>query len=179
MNPVLTITTATAFAVLLAACGGGTGMPGPSSANNDTGPPPTFTGTGVDSNPNTGTGMSGMGTTVVSWRVTQSGANVTGTVTTQSTDAPGTCASCHRSRAGTLTGTISGTTLTWTAKFPANPADDPTPSCGATLTGTIPDITADSVSGTYSGADTCEGQYANGTLTMARAPAPAPPSSGM
>jgi hypothetical protein len=36
----------------------------------------------------------------------------------------------------------------------------------------------DSVSGTYSGADVCEGQYTNGTLTMARAPAPAP-SPGM
>jgi hypothetical protein len=133
----------------------------------------------MDANANTGASGTGMGTTIVSWRVTQSGASVTGTVTTQSTDAPGTCASCHRSRTGALTGTISGTTLTWTATFPADPGNDPTPACAATLTGTIPDITADSVSGTYSGADTCEGQYTNGTLTMARTPEPAPPSSGM
>ena len=177
MSSVLTITTATAFAVFLVACGAGTGMPDAMSA--DAGPPPTFTGTGVDSNPNTGAAGTGMGTTVVSWTVTQNGANVSGTVTTQSTDSPGTCASCHRSRTGALTGTLSGTTLTWTAKFPADPAHDPTPSCEATLTGTIPDITVNSVSGTYSGADVCEGQYTNGTLTMARAPAPAPPSSGM
>ena len=159
----------------LASCGGGMGLPGPNSASNNTsGPPPTFEGTGVDSNPNTGS-SGGMGTTVVSFTMMQSGPTVSGTVTTQSTDAPGTCASCHRSRTGTLSGTISGGTLTWTASFPADPAHDPTPSCSATLSGTIPDIAANSVSGTYSGADTCEGQYTQGSLTMARqAPAPMP-----
>jgi hypothetical protein len=115
--------------------------------------------------------------TNVTWKVTQTGTNVSGTVTTQSID-PATghefCNSCHRSRTGTLSGTISGTVLTWTATFPADPARDPTPSCGATLTGTISDITADSVSGTYSGKDDCEGDYTNGTLTMARPPAPGP-----
>lgn len=173
MKPVLKIITAAALAALLASCGGGTGMPGPSSASNGaSGPPPTFEGTGTDTNPNTGS-SGGMGTTVVSFTMMQSGPNVSGTVTTRSTDAPGTCASCHRSRTGTLSGTISGTTVNWTATFPADPAHDPTPACAATLSGTISDVTADSVSGTYSGADTCEGQYTNGSLTMARqAPGP-------
>ena len=71
----------------LASCGGGMGMPGPNSASNNTsGPPPTFEGTGVDSNPNTGS-SGGMGTTVVSFTMMQSGPTVSGTVTTQSTDA--------------------------------------------------------------------------------------------
>lgn len=172
MKPVPKIITV-ALAALTASCGGGTGMPGANSTNGGTSaPPPTFEGTGVDSNANTGS-SGGMGTTVVSFTMMQSAATVSGTVTTQSTDAPGTCASCHRSRTGTLSGTISGGTLSWTATFPADPAQDPTPSCTATLSGTIPDITADSVSGTYSGADTCEGQYTNGSLAMARkAPGP-------
>jgi hypothetical protein len=168
MKPVLSICMIGALALLAVSCGAGSGMPEAISASNDAGPPPTFTGTGVDSNPNTGASATGTGTTVVTWRMTQAGASVTGTVTTQSTDAPGTCASCHRSRTGALSGTISGTTLTWTASFPANTANDPTPTCSATLTGTISDITANSVDGPYSGQDACEGLYSNGTLTMAR-----------
>jgi hypothetical protein len=109
----------------------------------------------------------------VSFTMMQSGPTVSGTVTTQSTDAAGTCASCHRSRTGTLTGTISGGTLSWTATFPADPAHDPTPTCTATLSGDISDITANSVSGTYKGNDSCEGPVTDGSLTMARhAPGP-------
>jgi len=176
VKQVLTLVTAAAIAAMEASCGGGMGMPAANPMSSGAGePPPTFTGTGMDSNSNTGAPGTGIGTTVVSWRVTQSGANVSGTVTTQSTDAPGTCASCHRSRTGTLSGTVTGTTLNWTATFPADPSHDPTPICSATLTGTIPDITANSLSGTYSGSDTCEGQYTNGTLAMTRAPQPAPP----
>jgi hypothetical protein len=165
---------AAVLTALVISCGAGSGMPDASLGAGGPGDPPTFTGTGVDSNPNTGAAGTGIGTTVVSWKVTQAGASVSGTVTTQSTDAPGTCASCHRTRTGTLSGTISGTTLNWTASFPADPAKDPTPSCAATLTGTIVDITADSVSGTYTGQDSCEGQYSSGTLTMARTPPPGP-----
>jgi hypothetical protein len=174
MKPLLTNALIAAFAVPVVSCGAGSGMPDMNPANSGPPePPPTFTGTGVDSNPNTGAASTGLGTTVVTWRMTQDGANVSGTVTTQSTDAPGTCASCHRSRTGALTGTISGTALTWTVSFPENAASDPTPSCASTLTGTIADITASSVSGPYSGSDACEGQYTNGSLTMARA-APGP-----
>jgi hypothetical protein len=171
MKPVPTIIITAALAAL-ASCGGGNGMPGAKLASD--GPPPTFAGTGIDSNPNTGAAGTGTGTTVVTFTMMQSGATVSGTVTTQSTDAPGTCASCHRSRTGMLSGTISGTTLKWTASFPVDPAHDPTPSCGAKLTGEISDITADSMSGTYSGQDDCEGQYSKGTLTMSRQ-APAAP----
>lgn len=173
MKPVPKII-ASALAALAASCGGGTGMPGPNSMSGGaSGPPPMFEGIGTDTNPNTGSSGTGTGTTVVSFTMMQSGTTVSGTVTTQSTEAPGTCASCHRSRTGTLSGKITGTTLTWTATFPADAAHDPTPSCSATLSGTISDISADSVSGPYSGTDTCEGKYTNGLLTMARqAPAP-------
>jgi len=171
MRPVLTIITATLFAVLAVACGAGTGSPEQQSQQD---PQQILTGTGVDSNSNTGANGTPIGTMLVTWKLTQTAENVLGTVTTQSTDLPGTCASCHRSRTGALSGTISGTTLTWTVSFPADPANDPTPSCTATLHGAISDITQDSPSGPYSGQDSCEGLYTDGTLTLARALQPAP-----
>jgi len=173
MKPVLTIITATASAVLAVACGAGSGPPEQQRDQQQV-PQQILTGTGVDSNSNTGANGTPIGTTVVTWKLTQTGSDVSGTVTTQSTDLPGTCASCHRSRTGTLSGTIAGTTLTWTVSFPADAANDPTPSCMATLHGTISDITQNSPSGLYSGQDSCEGLYTDGTLTLARALQPAP-----
>jgi hypothetical protein len=185
MRPILTIITAAAFAALEVACGAGSGPPEQQSqqgpgAGQPAGPPlvnatVVLTGTGVDSNETNAANSIPIATTIVTWKLTQTGANVSGTVTTQSID-PATghefCNSCHRSRTGTLSGTVSGTTLTWTVFFPADAANDPTPSCTATLSGTISDITGNSPSGSYSGQDTCEGLYSNGTLTLAHQPGP-------
>jgi hypothetical protein len=177
MRPVLTIITAAAFAAL-AACGAGSGMPEQQSQQSPAQQPQQepkaiLTGTGVDSNETNTANTIPIVTTIVTWKLAQTGANVSGTVTTQSID-PATghefCNSCHRSRTGTLSGTMSGTTLTWTASFPADPANDPTPSCTATLSGTISDITGNSPSGSYSGQDSCEGAFTGGTLTLAPAP---------
>jgi hypothetical protein len=177
MKPVLTIITATAFAVLAVACGAGSGPPEEQSQQDpQQDPRQVLTGTGVDSNETNAANNIPIATTIVTWKLTQTGENVSGTVTTQSTDLPGptACNSCHRSRTGTLSGTLSGTTLTWTASFPADAANDPTPSCAATLNGTISDITENSPSGLYSGQDSCEGLYTDGTLALARVPQPAP-----
>lgn len=184
MKPVLTIIIATALAASVISCGSGDGSTASSSSGSA--PPPsgspvapaqpvgvtgTWIGTGVDSNAKTG--LSGTtivpGTTIVTWTLTQTDASVSGTVTTQSTDPPGTCNSCHRSRTGTLSGTIAGTTLTWTLSFPADAAHDPTPICTATLTGTV-SIAEKSLGGPYTGDDLCEEQFLNGTLTLARQP---------
>jgi len=169
MKSVLTIVTITAFAVLAVACGAGSG---PSEQQE---PQQILAGTAVDSNDNTNNSIP-IATTNVTWKLTQTGDSVSGTVTTQSIDPAGPtfCNSCHRSRTGTLSGTISGTTLTWTASFPADAANDPTPSCTATLHGTISDITQDSPSGSYSGQDSCEGLYTGGTLTLVSKLQPAP-----
>ena len=182
MKPVLTIVTATAFAVLAVACGTGSGAPESQQdpqqnpqQNPQQEPQQVLTGTSVDSNETNLANGIPIATTIVTWKLTQTGDSVSGTVTTQSTDpGPTACNSCHRSRTGTLSGTISGTTLTWTASFPADAANDPTPSCTATLNGTIPDITANSPSGSYSGQDACEGLYTGGTLTLASKLQPAP-----
>src|SRR4249920_1427212 len=96
MRPVLTIITAAAFSAL-ATCGASSEIPktaSPTSASSPPTPPAidlagTWAGTGVDSNSNTGAN----GTTIVTWTVTQTGADVSGTVTTQSLDPMGT--TCH------------------------------------------------------------------------------------
>jgi len=176
MKPVLTIITASAFAVLTVACGAGSGPPEEQSQQDlPQDPRQVLTGTGVDSNDNINNSIP-IAMMNVTWKLTQTGANVSGTMTTQSIDPQGPqfCNSCHRSRTGTLSGTISGTTLTWTASFPADAANDPTPSCTATLNGTISDITGNSPSGPYSGEDSCEKLYTDGTLTLAPGLQPAP-----
>ena len=181
MKPVLTIITSTAFALLALACGAGSGPPDEASPSGGSPAEPsqgvslgTWVGTGVDSNEKTGVNSgTPIGTTIVTWTFRQTDASVSGTVTTQSTDAPSTtCNSCHRSRTGTLSGTIDGTTLTWTISFPADGFLDPTPQCPATLTGTVSlsEITEGSLSGLYTGEDKCEGQILGGTVTMARQP---------
>lgn len=177
MKPVLTIVAATAFAVMAVACGAGSGpLEEQSQLDPQQDPREILTGTGVDSNETNAANSIPIATTIVTWKLTQTGANVSGTVTTQSIDPAGHtfCNSCHRSRTGSLSGTISGTTLTWTASFPADAANDPTPSCTATLNGTISDITGNSPSGVYSGQDSCEGLYTDGSLTLARSLQPGP-----
>ena len=65
---------------------------------------------------------------------------------------------------------MAGSTLTLTMFFAAGGAGDPTPACTATLTGTASRLGADTLTAAYSGADSCEGPFLNGTLVMARHP---------
>ena len=125
----------------------------------------------MDSNANTGANSG----TTVTWSLAQTDASVSGTVTSQSVEAPNTsCVSCHRNKTGTLTGTIVGSTLNLTLSFPAgNPAANPndvTPICAANLTGTLTGISQGTLTGSYTGSDSCEGAIVNGTLTMTRQP---------
>jgi hypothetical protein len=116
-----------------------------------------------------GTANDSQGTTVVSWALSQDGSAVSGTVTTRAVNpTDGSCSSCHRNKSGTVTATASGNTLTLTMAFAAGVNGDPTPACSATLTGTASTVAADQISGTYSGSDTCEGRFNDGTLTLSR-----------
>jgi hypothetical protein len=114
-------------------------------------------------------GMDSQGATRVTWTLTQSGDSVAGTVKTQAVDpADGSCGSCHRNKSGTFTGTLSGGTVRLTMFFAAGVDGDPTPACTATLSGSTSAIAADQLSAIYSGSDSCEGAFDNGSLTMAR-----------
>ena len=157
MQVTLAVLSATALALLAISCGGSPAAPlaAPSPSVDLAG---TWDGTGVDS----------QGATTVTWALRQTGTSVSGTVATKSADADGSCNSCHRNKTGTFSGTIAGTTLALTIFFAAGVDGDPTPACTATLTGTATSTVADMLTTAYSGADSCEGQFLNGTLVMAR-----------
>jgi hypothetical protein len=114
-----------------------------------------------------GTGTDSQGATSVTWTLTQSGDSVSGTVRTQAVDPnDGSCNSCHRNKSGTVTGTITGTSVSEGLFFAAGADGDPTPICSQTLDGSASRSNDGRIVGTYSGADTCEGQLANGTLSL-------------
>jgi hypothetical protein len=109
------------------------------------------------------------GPTTVSWILTQSGANISGTVHTNAVNPDdGSCSSCHRNKSGTVTGTLSGSTLTLTMFFAAGGDGDPTPACSATLNVSSTSVSATNVVSAYAGSDTCEGAFTNGAMMMKR-----------
>jgi hypothetical protein len=160
----MTLTPAPAFALALVAlsvsCGGSPAVPISPTAVT---PPQTSTLTGAWS----GTGTDSQGATTVAWMLTQTGNTVSGTVRTQAVSPnDGSCNSCHRNKTGTVSGTISGTEASLQMFFAAGADGDPTPICSQMLDVSASRADSTKIVGTYSGADTCEGQLANGTLTM-------------
>ncbi|MBI3490881.1 MAG: hypothetical protein HY047_03685 [Acidobacteria bacterium] len=154
MRPALLVVSAT-FAIT-AAISCGASVTSPTQANDLSG---MWRGTGVDS----------QGATIVTWALTQTGANVSGAVKTQAVDPnDGSCSSCHRNKSGTFSGSIDGTTLMLTMHFAAGADGDPTPACTATLSGTASTAVANQLAAVYSGADSCEGPFLNGSLPMTR-----------
>ena len=118
-----------------------------------------------------GTAVDSQGAMFVTWALTQTGNAVSGTVNTRAVHPlDGSCSSCHRSKSGTISGTISGTTLTLTMFFAAGGGGDPTPACSATLSGTAESFAEDTLIAAYTGGDTCEGPFNGGMLPMARHP---------
>jgi hypothetical protein len=115
-----------------------------------------------------GTESDRLGPAILTWTLTHSGSDVSGSVVMRPVDpADGSCASCHKSKVGTVTGMLSGSTLTLLMKFPEGGTGDPTPACSITLNATLPDISDTTASGTYTGTDPCEGVF-DGTIEMKR-----------
>ncbi|HEY2904328.1 MAG TPA: hypothetical protein VGJ29_00405 [Vicinamibacterales bacterium] len=151
------------FVALSVSCAHSPAAPTEQSANTPPPPAPASTLTGTWS----GTGADSQGMTTVTWTLTQTGESVSGTVRTQAVDpTDGSCNSCHRNKSGTVTGMMSGTSVSLRMFFAAGADGDPTPICSQTLDGIAARSDAGRIVGTYSGADTCEGQLANGTLAM-------------
>jgi hypothetical protein len=111
-----------------------------------------------------------MGTIKMIWGLDQTGPAVSGTVTMEAVDAPGSCNACHRNKTGTFSGTIDGTTLAMTMSFPTGGDGDATPACSATLIGTASNVATTPLTAVYSGVDSCEPPASNGTLVMTHAP---------
>lgn len=104
----------------------------------------------------TATDSSGPGS--VTMQVTQSGADVSGTVTMSVTTITGR---------GTLAGTVSGSTIRLTITIPAGGFDAPFASCTATVSGDG-QATATSITATYSGTNSCSGPVTKGELTLSK-----------
>ena len=118
----------------------------------------------------TGTESDRLGPALLTWTLSQTGTVVWGTAEMRPVDAAdGSCASCHKSKIGNVTGTVSGWTITLTMFFPAGGQGDPTPACSIRLNGGNARVTAAGISGTYAGSDPCEGTF-DGTMTLARKP---------
>ena len=104
----------------------------------------------------TATDSSGPGT--ISAQVTQTGTDLTGTVTMTVTGASTT-------GRGTLTGTLSGSTIRATITVPAGGFDAPYGSCNASVTADG-QASASSITATYSGTNSCSGPVTGGQLTL-------------
>jgi hypothetical protein len=151
--------------VMTVACGSQQAPPAaPSTATPGSSAPPELTSlTGTWS----GSGADSYSPERVKWVLAQSGSNVTGTAELTPMDpADGSCASCHKLRKGTVSGTLNGATLTLRMNFPAG-GDVPTPVCVTDLTGTA-SLTGNQLAGIYSGTDSCEGLFANGQLSLTK-----------
>jgi hypothetical protein len=116
----------------------------------------------------TGTGTDGQGPETFKMTLTQMGERVTGTVVLDPGNPnDGTCGSCHKQKAGTFSGTVSGSTLTLTMDFPRG-GDDLTPLCGLTMNAVTSDVVNGRIASRYTGTTTCEGPITDGTLVVTR-----------
>jgi hypothetical protein len=150
-------------------CGGGTASaptPTPPSPTAPTTPPATVTNLSGAWN---GTGSDPQGPERMTWTLTQSGDVITGTADLAPLNAAdGSCASCHKFKAGTVTGTMSGSTVAMRLVFPSGGDGVPTPMCTITFDATASAIASGRIDATYSGDDTCEGPINGGTFSMTR-----------
>jgi hypothetical protein len=94
---------------------------------------------------------------------------VTGTVVAKAVNPDdGSCASCHKNKIGTFSGTVSDAGVTLHLSFPSGSDAAPTPMCGVTVDITAPVPSGDRMTGSYTGADSCEGPFTGGTLAVVR-----------
>ena len=146
--------------LLAAACGGSSNLAtAPSSAISVSG---TWSGTSTDSTtPALGTGgmmgQAGMGTMTL--QLVQNGSNVTGTM--------GFSGMGNNMMRGTFTGTMSGEDMNFTMNLPTGSMMSG--SCSAQANGTAHmNGTSMTMTGSYSGTNSCTGGFSNGQMTMSR-----------
>jgi hypothetical protein len=136
--------------VAVSACGSESTPTSPdvvTSALNLTG---TFSGNASDS--------SGPGR--MTWLVTQTGSTINGTMTAA------TPSGAVQFR-GNLSGTLAGSILQFVVDVPVGGVSG-LPSCAVRLSGSAPGVTNSTISGTYSGTNTCTAPFTNGRFTLTK-----------
>jgi hypothetical protein len=134
------------LAIAVSSCGGGSSSPSaPSTPANING---TFAGAASDS--------SGPGT--MTWQITQSGTSFSGnlTMTDSTTNVTGR---------GSVSGTVSGSTIQFSISVPAGGFDGAYASCSSSVSGSGT-ASSTSITGSYSGSNTCSGTIGSGQLTL-------------
>ncbi|HEY6212439.1 MAG TPA: hypothetical protein VIW45_09150 [Vicinamibacterales bacterium] len=154
----------TAVMVCLGCAGGGGGSSSSSTAPSSSGggaTPAAIAGTW------TGTATDSTGPGTVTWTITQNGSAFTGTVTLADS---GTSAKGR----GTVSGTINGSSISFTMTIPAGGFDPPFASCTANISGTALAIAPSdgapptSIAATYSGSGSCSGAINGGQFTLTK-----------
>jgi hypothetical protein len=144
------------LAMLAIGCGGGATSPTPN------GVPATVTVTGNWF----GTASDSLRQAHLSLTLKQNGGDVTGSVTGE------TVTSLPLYTSGTLTGTVSGSTFRFTIRIPLGSVTN-SPTCSVALNGSTTDLTAtgltaNGMSGTYTGTDSCFGDLIGGLFTFSK-----------
>jgi hypothetical protein len=122
----------------------------------------TWAGIGLDSSGSMGAGsmmgQTDMGT--MTWQLTQNGSTVTGPMSFSGAGMQGRMP-------GSFLGTMSGDDMSFTMDMPSSSMMSS--GCSSRATGTAHvNRTTMTMTGTYSGSNSCSGAYTNGQLTMTR-----------
>jgi hypothetical protein len=148
---------ALSLGVAAIACGGG----GSGGTTTPTEPSPpasnlniagTWTGSAYDAAGN----FSGPG--AMTWQITQTGAAFSGTMTI-------TDSGTNVTGRGTVSGTVSGSSLTFSMSVPSGGFDSPYAACTANVTGSGV-AAASSINGNYTGTSSCSGAISSGQITL-------------
>jgi hypothetical protein len=116
-----------------------------------------------------GAGSDPQGSEKMSWMVAQNGSAVSGTADLAPLNAAdGSCASCHKFKTGTISGSLSGTSLAMRIVFPSGGDGVPTPMCTITFDASAASVSSSRIDATYTGDDSCEGPFVGGTFVMTR-----------
>ena len=94
------------------------------------------------------------------WQLEHSGAAVSGSLTMTDTTAGNV-------GQGTVTGTVSGSSLAFTLRIPVGGFGGTWTSCSAEVTGNA-QFTSSSITGTYTGSNSCSGVITSGQLTLSK-----------
>ncbi len=132
-------------------------------------PPPTVAATLDLSGRWAGSGIDPQGAERIALTMTQNGAALAGSADLKPLDAAdGSCASCHKFKSGTFSGSLVGNSVTLKIVFPAGGDGVPTPMCTITFDVSAGGASNDRLNASYTGDDSCEGPITGGTFAITR-----------
>jgi hypothetical protein len=154
-NPLFGVPTlALLFVAAAVACGGNGGSGSPTQ------PPPSPAASGPVSLTGSwsGTASDSSGPGQVTWQLTQAGTSFSGTATL-------TDSSTGLGGRGTVSGTVSNTSIHFSMSIPAGGFDSPYAACTAEVSGDG-QVSAASITSTFAGSNSCTGAITSGQLTL-------------